>query len=44
MTKGSRPARSPYNGASTPDELGKFIAENTDKWSKVIRTAGIKAE
>jgi len=21
MTKGSRPARSPYNGASTPDEL-----------------------
>jgi tripartite-type tricarboxylate transporter receptor subunit TctC len=30
--------------ASTPAELGKFIADNIEKWSKVIRTAGIKAE
>jgi len=29
---------------STPDELGKFIAEAIEKWSKVIRAAGIKAE
>ncbi len=30
--------------ASTPAELGKFIADGIEKWSKVIRTAGIKAE
>jgi tripartite-type tricarboxylate transporter receptor subunit TctC len=30
--------------ASTPAELGKFIADQTEKWGKVIRTAGIKAE
>jgi tripartite-type tricarboxylate transporter receptor subunit TctC len=30
--------------ASTPDVLGRFIAEQTEKWGKVIRTAGIKAE
>jgi tripartite-type tricarboxylate transporter receptor subunit TctC len=30
--------------ASSPAEFGKFIAEYTDKWAKVIRTAGIKAE
>ena len=29
--------------ASTPSELTKFIAEETEKWAKVIRTAGIKA-
>jgi tripartite-type tricarboxylate transporter receptor subunit TctC len=28
----------------TPDAFGKFIAEETEKWGKVIRTAGIKAE
>lgn len=32
----------PY--ASTPVEFGKFIADSTEKWGKVIRTAGIKAE
>lgn len=32
----------PY--ASTPAEFGKFVADSTEKWSKVIRTAGIKAE
>jgi tripartite-type tricarboxylate transporter receptor subunit TctC len=28
----------------TPAEFGKFIAAETEKWGKVIRTAGIKAE
>jgi len=26
------------------DQLGKFIVEYTEKWGKVIRTAGIKAD
>jgi tripartite-type tricarboxylate transporter receptor subunit TctC len=30
--------------ASTPAELAKFITEETEKWGKVIRSAGIKAE
>lgn len=30
--------------ASSPTEFGKFIVEFTDKWGKVIREAGIKAE
>jgi tripartite-type tricarboxylate transporter receptor subunit TctC len=30
--------------ASTPAEFGQFIAERTEKWGKVIRSAGIKAE
>jgi tripartite-type tricarboxylate transporter receptor subunit TctC len=29
---------------STPAELGKFIAESIEKWSKVISAAGIKPE
>jgi len=29
--------------ASTPTEFAKFIAAETEKWGKVIRTAGIKA-
>jgi tripartite-type tricarboxylate transporter receptor subunit TctC len=28
----------------TPDEFGKFIANETEKWSKVIRAANIKPE
>jgi len=28
----------------TPVEFGKFMANEAEKWSKVIRTAGIKAE
>ena len=27
---------------TTPAEFGKLMAEETDKWAKVIRTAGIK--
>jgi tripartite-type tricarboxylate transporter receptor subunit TctC len=30
--------------ASSPAEFGKFIADYTEKWAKVIRAAGIKAE
>ena len=29
---------------NSPAEFGKFIVEYTEKWAKVIRTAGIKAE
>jgi tripartite-type tricarboxylate transporter receptor subunit TctC len=30
--------------ASTPDEFGRFLADDTAKWAKVIRTAGISAQ
>jgi tripartite-type tricarboxylate transporter receptor subunit TctC len=30
--------------AGTADDFAKLVAEETDKWSKVIRTAGIKME
>ena len=29
---------------SSPGEFGRFIAEDTEKWRKVIRAANIKAE
>jgi hypothetical protein len=28
----------------SPGEFGKLIAEETDKWAKVVRAAGIKPE
>ena len=28
----------------SPSDFGKLIADETEKWSKVIRAAGIKAE
>jgi tripartite-type tricarboxylate transporter receptor subunit TctC len=28
----------------TPAEFGKFIADETEKWGKVIRAAGIKVQ
>ena len=28
----------------TPAEFGKFIADETEKWAKVIKFAGIKVE
>jgi tripartite-type tricarboxylate transporter receptor subunit TctC len=28
----------------TPSEFGKFIADETEKWGKVIRAANIKPE
>jgi tripartite-type tricarboxylate transporter receptor subunit TctC len=30
--------------AASPSDFGKFIAEDTEKWGKVIRAANIKAE
>jgi hypothetical protein len=30
--------------AGLPGDLGKLIAEDTEKWAKVIRAANIKAE
>jgi tripartite-type tricarboxylate transporter receptor subunit TctC len=30
--------------ANSPADLGKFVADETDKWGKVIRAAGIKPE
>jgi tripartite-type tricarboxylate transporter receptor subunit TctC len=30
--------------ASSPAEFGKFITDEIDKWAKVIKFAGIKAE
>ena len=30
--------------SSSPADFGKLIADETDKWAKVIHTAGIKAE
>jgi hypothetical protein len=28
----------------SPDDFGKLIAVETDKWAKVIKSAGIKAD
>jgi hypothetical protein len=28
----------------SPGELGRFIADYTEKWGKLIRAAGIRAE
>ena len=30
--------------ALSPADFGKFIADETEKWAKVIRAANIKAE
>ena len=30
--------------AGSPSDFGKLIAEETEKWGKVIRAASIKAE
>jgi hypothetical protein len=30
--------------ASSPAEFGKLIADETDKWGKLVRTANIKVE
>jgi hypothetical protein len=28
----------------TPNDFGKFIAEETDKWAKVVKFSGAKPE
>jgi hypothetical protein len=30
--------------AGSPADFGKFIAEETEKWAKVIKFVGIKAD
>jgi tripartite-type tricarboxylate transporter receptor subunit TctC len=30
--------------AGSPADFAKFIAEETEKWAKVIKSAGIKAD
>ena len=30
--------------ASSPDEFGKLIAEETEKWSKVVKFASVRPE
>jgi tripartite-type tricarboxylate transporter receptor subunit TctC len=30
--------------AGSPAEFGRFIADETEKWGKVVKFAGIKAE
>ena len=41
-------ARLADNGAepvgSTPEEFSKFLRAESDKWARVIKTAGVKAE
>ena len=34
----------PESGPISPTELSQFIVAYTDKWGKVIRAAGIKAD
>jgi len=30
--------------SGTPAQFGKFIADETEKWSKVVKFSGIKAD
>jgi hypothetical protein len=30
--------------AGSPSDFGKLIAEETEKWGKVVKSTGIKAE
>jgi hypothetical protein len=29
---------------TTPVEFGKFLAEETEKWAKVVKFSGVKAD
>jgi tripartite-type tricarboxylate transporter receptor subunit TctC len=38
-------ARNAYTvESSTPDELGKFLKTDTEKWEAVIKTTGLKID
>ena len=39
----ARPKRA-LGGVKRGDEFAKLVAEETEKWSKVVRFAGLKAE
>jgi tripartite-type tricarboxylate transporter receptor subunit TctC len=43
-TKAKLAAMGTFPAASTPEEFDAFIAAETVKWAKVIRTAGVKAD
>ena len=30
--------------AATPAEFGKFVAEETEKWAKVVKSAGVQVD
>jgi hypothetical protein len=34
----------PHGRSPTPDQYGKAIADETEKWGRVIRAAGIKVQ
>ena len=38
------PAWAPQCSRASPEDFGKLIADETEKWGKVIRAANIKAE
>jgi tripartite-type tricarboxylate transporter receptor subunit TctC len=29
---------------STPEELGRFVADEREKWARVVKTSGVKVE
>jgi hypothetical protein len=33
-----------FGRSGSPADFGKFIADETEKWGKVVKFAGIKAE
>ena len=43
-TRAKLDAMGTFPAGSTPEEFDAFIATETEKWGKVIRTAGVKAE
>ncbi|NDZ16591.1 MFS transporter [Variovorax sp. WS11] len=43
-TRAKLDAMGTFPAGSTPEEFDAFIAAETEKWGKVIRTAGVKAE
>ena len=42
MTRLANAGSEPFSGS--PADFGKFLAAETEKWSKVVRYAGLKVE